>query len=552
MKRFQILFFIAAAIGGTQAMAQGLPNQASPLMVGSGNCAACHSGLRDSNGADVSVDTHWRATMMANSARDPFFLAKVSAEVEAFPAIADVIEDKCANCHMGMAHEQALADGQPTTLLGDGFTDPAHPLHALAMDGVSCALCHQIQPDGLGEPASFSGGYVIDTEITKPDRPIFGPYSDPRINPMQMASLFTPALGEHLSESALCASCHVLFTPTVDAEGAIVGEFPEQLIFFEWLASDYADPAAENRSCQDCHMPVADGGVKISVVPPFLDERSPFNQHHFVGGNRIMLEIMRDNREALNATSSEAQFDAAISRTNDQLTLRSVNLGMDVSSSPGRLEAEIAIENRAGHKFPAGFPSRRAWIHLIATDASGETVFESGRPLPNGSIEGVDSDENEDAYEAHVDLIENAGQVAVYEGVMNDSDGAVTTTLLRGAAYLKDNRLLPKGFNPEGMSEQAAPAGLALDDDDFAGGSDEVTYLIDVSGRQGPFAIEARLLYQPVSYPFIRSMQASQTPEAIEFLGYWAGVSQSYVVCSSIQAEGIDVETGVPEWKTHK
>ena len=48
---------------------------ASSRFAGSGDCAVCHSLLADSTGQDVSIDTHWRSTMMANSARDPLWQA---------------------------------------------------------------------------------------------------------------------------------------------------------------------------------------------------------------------------------------------------------------------------------------------------------------------------------------------------------------------------------------------------------------------------------------------------------------------------------------------
>jgi hypothetical protein len=53
--------------------------------VSAGNCAFCHTGLLDEQGKDVSIDSHWRSTMMANAARDPYYRATVRSEVNAFP-----------------------------------------------------------------------------------------------------------------------------------------------------------------------------------------------------------------------------------------------------------------------------------------------------------------------------------------------------------------------------------------------------------------------------------------------------------------------------------
>ncbi len=113
----------------------------------------------------------------------------------------------------------------PLTVPGDtqffdaGFADADNPYHDAAMDGVSCTLCHQIADDGnLGSEASFSGGYAIEEFADPSDRPAYGPYVSPRINPMQRDSLFTPRHAAHISDSALCAACHNLKTPVLDDE----------------------------------------------------------------------------------------------------------------------------------------------------------------------------------------------------------------------------------------------------------------------------------------------------------------------------------------------
>ena len=186
---------------------------------GSGICALCHSRLTDEAGTDVSNDAQWRSTMMANAAKDPLWQAKISAEVflaSANPEAKSLIEEKCSRCHMGMARYQAKTDGTAVGVFTPGFLDPAHYLHEAAMDGVSCTLCHQIQPDNLGTPDSFTGKYVIDTATAPPNRLIFGPYDQPRQNPMQNNAGFLPMPGTQIADSAHCGSCHTLYTPALD------------------------------------------------------------------------------------------------------------------------------------------------------------------------------------------------------------------------------------------------------------------------------------------------------------------------------------------------
>jgi hypothetical protein len=240
-----------------------LPMEEGEFFSTSGSCAICHMNLTDDTGADVTIDFFWRATMMANAARDPYWQAAVRSEVMDLPDLAQEIEDKCSTCHMPMARTTALDRGEKGVVLGeDGFSNPENELHTLAMDGVSCTVCHQIREEGLGTEATFSGDFIIDTELQTPDRIVFGPFmtEDRLATLMQSSSGYRPIQGLHLSRSALCASCHTLYTPYVDASGQIAGEFPEQVPFFEWFYSSYR----QSHTCQDCHMPEAEGGGTAS------------------------------------------------------------------------------------------------------------------------------------------------------------------------------------------------------------------------------------------------------------------------------------------------
>ncbi len=494
-----------------------LPSFQHPDFAGSANCAACHTGLADAARQDVSIDTHWRSTMMANSGRDPLWQAKVASETRRNPALKSVIENKCATCHLPMARTQAATLGSPVAIHGDGFLNPANGYHTAAVDGVSCSLCHQIRADGLGLAASFSGQYRIDTTTEPPLRVIYGQYPNPFPNQMQNNLGFTPVQGAHVSSSALCGTCHNLRTPYVDAAGQIRGEFPEQMIYSEWEHSAFNSTGPAARSCQQCHMPSATGGVVLSNRggPGIgLTARAPFSQHHFVGGNLFMLDLLAANIDPLKLTASSENFAATRERTRAQLEESTATLRRTAFTvTDDELAVGLRVENLAGHKLPSGIPTRRAWIHLTVRDATGAVLFSSGEPLPDGRIAGNDADTSLSACEPHYDVLTRPDQVQIYEGVMEDTDGAVTYTLLRGARFRKDNRLLPAGFNKSTASPDIAPAGAAATDTTFIGGADEVTYRIARAGRPGPFTVSARLLYQTVSHAFAADLLTDAAAE---------------------------------------
>src|SRR5262245_32442366 len=106
----------------------------------SDQCMACHNSLTASSGEDVSIGVGWRASMMANSSRDPYWQAGVRRETIDHPKAAEAIEDECASCHMPMARTEAAAEGKR----GGVFKHlPPHPapfggVHSdrLAHDGV--------------------------------------------------------------------------------------------------------------------------------------------------------------------------------------------------------------------------------------------------------------------------------------------------------------------------------------------------------------------------------------------------------------------------------
>ena len=495
-------------------------------------CATCHIGLIDQSGKDVSMPSDWRSTMMAHAGIDPVWQAKVSSEVARNPELQEVIEQKCVTCHMPMATTQSLVEGMPVAGLDNGFYSPEHPYHAAGIDGVSCTLCHQVTNENLGTMEGFSGHYVIDTSTIAPNRMIYGPYTNPVTNQMQNQSGYTPAYGEHMLSAEHCGTCHNLYTPFVDSQGTILGEFPEQTPYTEWQYSEFG---AQTESCQSCHMPLADGAVKISQTPGRLAAREPFFQHYFVGGNTFMLEILANWGGDLEVSASQEEFNETIARIEEQLSENTAALTLkELTLTDGGIEAEIQIEVFTGHKFPTSIPTRRAWLHFVVSDSSGQIIFESGKQNPDGSIQGNAADTDPLAYEPHYELITQPDQVQIYEGIMQNSDKEVTYTLLRAGSFAKDNRLLPVGADKENLPADIAVYGLAAQDANFVGGSDLVRYEVDTSGYEGPFTVTVELLYETLSYRFMQDLLVDKTELTERFGAYYAMSDKTAAVIDSL------------------
>lgn len=517
-----------------QGMAPIIPGEASAQAGGvvtldlfrtSEYCIACHNNLPGPAGEDVSIGFGWRSSMMGNSGRDPYWMAGVRRESIDHPAAVDVIEEKCTVCHFPMARTTAVALGGQGRAFENFFgLGEGGPLTELAVDGVSCTLCHQILDERLGEREGFTGGYVIDTRSPMGERDVFGPFEVDagRAKVMASASEFNPVEATHIQSADFCANCHTLFTHALDPQGNEVGEFPEQTPYLEWLESDFPG----ERTCQDCHMPVVEGEVSVTGVLP--NPREEVNRHVFRGGNFLMPRILNKHRNELGVAALPQELEATARSAEENLANHAAKLTFEgFSMEDGRPVVDVRVTNLAGHKLPSAYPSRRAWLHVTIEDGSGRVLLESGAVQPDGFIEGNDNDLDGSAFEPHHETITSSEDVQIYEDIIVDWQGDVTTGLLYGARYIKDNRLLPRGFDKATASPDVAVHGGAEGDGDFLGGSDVVRYAADVGGAEGPYRVRVELLYQPIGFRWAMNLADYDTVESDRFLSFYRGMSSA-------------------------
>jgi hypothetical protein len=96
----------------------------------------------------------------------------------------------------------------------------------------------------------------------------------------------------------------------------------------------------------------------------------------------------------------------------------------------------------------------------------------------------------------------------------------VTTGLLFGVRYIKDNRLLPAGFDKDAVSGDVAVVGEALADPDFTAGGDRVRYRVPLAVA-GALNIEAELMFQSIGFRWAENLTVYPAFETERFVAYY-------------------------------
>jgi hypothetical protein len=501
----------------------------------SDRCVACHNGLTTKSGEDISIGFQWSASIMANSSRDPYWQGSVRRESMDHPESQAAIEDECSTCHMPASHLADREEGRQTQVFSHLPLKITPKGDRAPADGVTCSVCHQVAKTGLGTDQTFNGNVAIGQATQKNQRPEYGPFDIDAGHQRVMQSStggWIPRQGDQVRDAGLCGSCHTLYTESLGPHGEKLAKFPEQMPYLEWQHSDYAT----RETCQSCHMPVVDEAVAVTAL--YGKPRDGMHRHVFVGGNFVMERMLQDHRQELSVEALPSEMDAANKRTIEFLQAKSAKVtiqGLDVT--PGALTMNVLVQNLTGHKLPTAYPSRRAWLHVVVREGNGRVVFESGALNPDGSIVGNDNDEDPLRYEPHYREITSPQQVEIYEPILKDSEGRVTTGLLHAVGYLKDNRVLPSGFNKSTAEKDIAVVGQAAEDPEFTENGSSVRYKVSTGNATGPFHVEAELWYQPIGFRWAHNLGSYQASEPQRLVRYYVeAAGKSAVVLAKAEA----------------
>ena len=297
---------------------------------------------------------------------------------------------------------------------------------ALARDGISCAVCHRIAarqaPPGVTParvfPRRFDHGPIPGrARRTRSSVPTGTTKS--RHTPWPTPSGSRRRTSPYMKSSRMCGSCHTIDLPVVDGEP---GQHSlEQVTYLEWLNSGYQNefgrrghnaqdvpglphagplsqreeghrrrparaersPSSRTRDYPEAEHRAPEGEIVIRRahrvqaprIPgherlpagdvPAVQRRPRGAQDDYMSGSRTDLPDTIDNiaRQAQRANGDDCAFRRS-------------------AGGPRSIEAQVAITNLAGHRFPSGVGFRRAFIELLVFDVArgaSELVWASGR-----------------------------------------------------------------------------------------------------------------------------------------------------------------------------
>jgi hypothetical protein len=535
----------AAHLLPTEGTLDFTPNGTQPGLLrpleGNEACSNCHDGSSPGDSSQLPFPT-WSGSMMANAARDPLFWAALDVANRDVPGIGDY----CIRCHAPSAWlaGRVRKDGQGGFVNGtngcqmlgdqDDFDGKANDYA-----GIGCHFCHRTMETGpTGQsPLIFNANIWIDDSLnctvdgqsnnTTCRR---GPYRYPDRTALGTQSASPPHAWKqdnYYKAGAYCGSCHDVSSPDTNngpLKTLILNDgtntnraFPLDRTYSEWKASEYASaffrdgleingPSAGEtfgETCQSCHMRTSQSATARACIQTSAGTRKgQLPVHEFAGSNAFMVSVIKSlYGENL---GRNAAFDRTLAWIRDNLQNRSATIGVATQpllASATTLNASVRVTNLTGHKLPAGYAEgRRMWINLIARDASGTLIFESGAYNPATAV--LSEDAQIKIYETTQGVWQRFGNTGVCVTKENITNRKLFNLALNNC-IAKDNRIPPLGFSG-GNNVEIRPVAYTYPETSPGSGKlvnfDVTPYAIPIPANAvRPITVQATLKHQVLS-----------------------------------------------------
>jgi hypothetical protein len=199
---------------------------------------------------------------------------------------------------------------------------------------------------------------------------------------------------------------------------------------------------------------------------------------------------------------------------------------VSVTKAGGMLQIDVRVTNSAGHSFPSGVGFRRAFLDLRVMDgtqvawASGDVsrqgIIVDGRGVPLLTETFTPTQQHFQAHYWEKNPITRENQVQIYEELVVNPEGFLTTSFIALDEKVKDNRLQPQGWSPGGpFAGETRPVDTCVTatvcDPDYqnGSGSNVVRYQIPLSACRNAACVNAAttvsatLYYQTIPHYYL-------------------------------------------------
>jgi hypothetical protein len=259
-----------------------------------------------------------------------------------------------------------------------------------------------------------------------------------------------------------------------------------------------------------------------------LEERTFYARHQLNGINVFALEMFDQFRTDLGLYATDGLLpdplrgtyngqqnavDGAVlqAQSSAQVSLDSVTI------NGSQLQADVRVKNLVGHKFPSGVSFRRAFVDFQVLDGQGNVLWESGGTNANGAI--TDTLGNpliteffspaQQTYQPHFwtgNPITSDQQVEIYEEMVLDPQGQLSTSFLSLDDKVKDNRIQPQGWSSSGPNADITQSEGTGADPNYQNGSgcSVVRYQVPLTAIPNAAKVQATLYYQSIPPYYLR------------------------------------------------